>query len=345
MFQAAVGVPAKEGSVRRRMLLLTVGQAAPGILLSACGVGRRRDERAPAREQPAAVDRALPEGEPGGFAAVPPGTTGGKGGATVTVSSSDEFVWLLRRPEPLIIQVSGTLTLPGRMHPVAANKTIVGIGATARLLRGGLRLSQVHNVIIRNLTFEQAVDDAITLQDGTHHIWIDHNVFVSAADGLVDITRQSSYVTVSWNIFGRNHDKASLVGNDDNYTADMGTLRVTYHYNWFQSHSRLPRVRYGQVHVFNNFYDGVRSYGIASTMSAAVVVEANYFLNTPRPMVVGYGTSSPGDLVERGNIYVNSGTPETQGEAFDPSAYYAYRLDDAADVPSIVRQGAGVGKL
>jgi pectate lyase len=95
-----------------------------------------------------------------------------------------------------------------------------------------------------------------------------------------------SFVTVSWNVF-KEHNKTSLVGHSDTHAADRGRLKMTYHHNWFQSDSRLPRVRFGEVHVFNNFYDGVKTYGVASTMDAAVVVEANYFRNVRRPMLVG----------------------------------------------------------
>jgi pectate lyase len=44
-------------------------------------------------------------------------------------------------------------------------------------------------------------------------------------------------------------------------------------------------------------------------------------------------------------VYENSGTPETRGPAFEPSQRYEYRLDDAAAIPEMVRQGAGAGKL
>ena len=105
------------------------------------------------------------------------------------------------------------------------------------------------------------------MQDGAHHVWVDHNVFARAFDGLVDVKRGASYVTISWNTF-REHNKTSLVGHDDDFVSDKGALKVTYHHNWFRSNSRLPRVRFGEVHVFNNFYDGVKSYGVASTQDA-----------------------------------------------------------------------------
>ena len=73
-------------------------------------------------------------------------------------------------------------------------------------------------------------------------------------DGLLDITQQSSHVTVSWNHFAA-HDKASLVGSSDGTLAGEGQLRVTHHHNhWDGVKERAPRVRYGQVHLFNNLH-------------------------------------------------------------------------------------------
>ena len=57
----------------------------------------------------------------------------------------------------------------------------------------------VHNVIIRNLVFRNASDDSINVQMFSHHVWIDHNDLAQGYDGLIDIKRGSSYVTVSWN--------------------------------------------------------------------------------------------------------------------------------------------------
>ena len=73
-------------------------------------------------------------------------------------------------------------------------------------------------------------------------------------DGLVDITNASDRVTVSWNRF-LDHDKTMLIGSSDNAPADVGRLRVTLHHNLFDNvGQRAPRVRYGQVHVYNNYY-------------------------------------------------------------------------------------------
>ena len=281
--------------------------------------------------------------DPIGFAAVAPGTTGGRGGQVVTAATPEELLRHLTTPAPLIIQIAGTLPLK-RMLNLPSNKTLVGVGTDAKITDGGFNLSGVNNVVIRNLTFEGSPDDAINLQDSSHHVWIDHNVLTRATDGLLDVKRGASYVTVSWNVF-RDHSKTSLVGHDDGFTSDRGALKVTYHHNWFRSDQRNPRVRFGEVHVFNNYFDAVRSYGVASTQDAKVVVEGNVFKSVRQPALVGYEESGPGDLVERGNLYESSGTPQTRGEAFDPAAYYAYTLDSVGELAALIQAGAGAGKL
>jgi pectate lyase len=145
------------------------------------------------------------------------------------------------------------------------------------------------NVIVRNLHFIDTHDcfpewspgdgrtgnwnaayDSISIRHATH-VWIDHNRFADERtrdelqpvyfgrryqvhDGLVDITHQSDYVTVSWNQFAA-HDKTLLIDHSDSVTADSERLRVTLHHNLFDgTGQRMPRVRFGKVHVYNNVY-------------------------------------------------------------------------------------------
>lgn len=172
------------------------------------------------------------------------------------------------------------------------------------------------NVIVRNLTFLDTQDcfpewspndgptgnwnaayDSISIRNATH-VWIDHNRFADARtrdetqpvhfghryqvhDGLVDITSQSDYVTVSWNVFA-SHDKVMLIGNSDNATADREHLRVTLHHNLFDgTGQRTPRVRFGKVHVYNNVYRADRNTNYRSSWGAGtesqIVAENNYF--------------------------------------------------------------------
>jgi pectate lyase len=273
-------------------------------------------------------------------------TTGGAGGSTVTVTNASGFLAAIGSSSPLIIRVNGTISLSG-MNKVASNKSIIGVGTAGKITGGGLTLSGVSNIIIRNITFTNASDDSINIEQGSHHIWVDHNDLSNGYDGLVDIKRGSDYVTVSWNHF-HNHDKTALLGHDDgNGSQDLGHLRVTYHHNWFNGTTqRHPRVRFANpVHVYNNYYVNNGGYGVASTMNAGVLVEGNYFQGVASPIVTQTGDSDPGNIVQRNNVFSSSGTPQTRGSVVEPSSYYRYTLDSASNIPTIVRNGAGVGKL
>ncbi|MFC6021050.1 family 16 glycoside hydrolase [Plantactinospora solaniradicis] len=313
------------------------------------------------------VQPPVPAGTADGFASVnglgQNGTTGGAGGPVVTVNNTAAFLDYIARPGPYVIQVAGTITLPtgtsDGMHNVTSDKTIVGVGANATLSGGGLNIglpvddavtsppaNAVHNVIIRNLHLTGATDDLVNVQMFSHHIWIDHNEFSNGDDGAVDIKRGSDFVTVSWNNF-HDHDKTLLLSHDEDAGAqDIGRLRVTYHHNYFNaSDQRHPRVRFSALaHVYNNYYFE-NSYGVASTYDAAVLVENNYFFSVNNPGRVEF-SGDLGRIVERGNILVDCNHPiETRGTVPEPSGFYSYRLDNAADIPTIVPAGAGVGKL
>ncbi|HEX6340737.1 pectate lyase [Umezawaea sp.] len=291
------------------------------------------------------------------------GTTGGAGGAVVTATTTAQFLDHIARPEPLVVQVSGTITLPtgssDGMHDVASDKTIIGLGSGARLVGGGLNIglpvdddvtsppaNAVHNVIIRNLTITGATDDLVNVQMFSHHVWIDHNDFSNGDDGAVDVKRGSDFITVSWNRF-HDHDKTLLLGHDDDNAAqDVGRLRVTYHHNHFDgSDQRNPRVRFGEpVHVYNNLYRD-NSYGVASAMNAGVVLEGNHFVSVNNPGRVDF-SGDLGRMVARDNVLVDCNHEiEVRGSVVEPRTYYAYTPHRAAEVPTVVPAGAGVGKV
>ena len=170
------------------------------------------------------------------------------------------------------------------MVHVPANTSILGIENAK--LKGVDFVLDADNIIIRNIMFETPYDyfpswdpndgqegnwnsqyDSITINGGTH-IWIDHCHFEDGQqptetyfnreyehrDGLIDITNQADRITISYNVFER-HNKAILIGNSDAKTADEGKLNVTLHHNYFHNLvQRAPRVRFGKVHVYNNYY-------------------------------------------------------------------------------------------
>lgn len=280
---------------------------------------------------------------------------------------------------------------------VPSRTTLVGVGPDAAIVNGTLSLEQVDNVIIRNIHFSDVYDyfpawdpkdnttgewnsayDNITLRGATH-VWIDHCTFDDGArtddlapvrfgrrvqhhDGLLDIIRQSNWVTVSWNHF-RNHDKTLLIGNSDNLTQDEGALKVTLHHNWFErTKERTPRVRFGEVHVYNNLFEGVADgaypygYSLGIGYQSAIASERNAWV-TPASV-------RSGQLVRvfKGTRFSDSGSIHN-GVPVDLAAalraaypgvnwlvgvgwtpHYFLAMDEAVDVASRVRAGAGAGR-
>lgn len=316
----------------------------PTGVLSACRVAGlafllvvgRMIDAAPAVEPPTPV----------GWASAGEGTTGGAGGTEHEATDAGSLSELLRIEGPKVIRIRGAIALDENLR-VSSDTTLIGIGSDARLVGGGLHLRRVHNVIVRNLSITEA-SDAIGIEE-SHHIWVDHCDLSDCGDGLLDIKRGSDFVTVSWNHF-HDHHKTCLLGHSDKpdiREIDAGRLRVTYHHNFFDgTETRHPRVRFANgVHVFNNYYRN-NEYGVASVMDAGVIVEGNCFENVERPTLIRYGDSpDPGRLVERRNMFVRSGRPESGGEVDDSVLPYEYRLDDADSIPETVSTGAGVGRI
>jgi pectate lyase len=293
-----------------------------------------------------------PTGNADGFAGVNAlgqnGTTGGVGGPTVVVDTTAELLAAIDTIGPMIIHVQGTINITSKQG-VRPNKTILGLGANATINGGGFDFYRSYNVIVRNLNFTNAEDDAVNVGQNSHHVWIDHNRFVAPVDGSVDIVRGAEYVTVSWNHFDHT-DKSMLIGHSDGSGSDdIGHLKVTIHHNFFD-HSRQqhPRVRWGDpVHVYNNYFLANELYAVASTQNGGVLVEGNYFQDVAFPCfsASGYADSGPGRLVQRNNIFTGSGACEVSGSVVEAGQFYQYTVGNPASIPATVPAGAGVGKI
>ncbi|MEZ7126630.1 pectinesterase family protein [Nonomuraea sp. AD125B] len=296
---------------------------------------------------PAQAEQQRADGFAGLSALGVDGTTGGAAGETVTVDDLADLERYATAAEPYVIKVRGSITMEpyGREIAVASDKSIVGEGAGAELVHGGFFLNGVHNVIIRDLTIRDSYVpgdwdgktkdyDGIQL-DGAHHVWIDHNHFTRTGDGLLDIRKDSDYVTVSWNVFS-DHNKAVGVG----WTPNVVT-KVTFHHNWIRgTHQRNASIDNTEAaHWYNNYVQDTAMYGTMIRGAGRLVVENSYYQGVPDPVVAKDPASQ---VVQRGNVLRDSpGRSDSAGTAFDPSAYYAYTLDPAEKVPGIVSRGAG----
>ena len=119
-------------------------------------------------------------------------------------------------------------------------------------------------------------DDGIRLRE-SQNVWLDHLTLSNYPDGLVDITRESTGVTVSWCDLG-DHDKVMLISASPDHDFDS-VIRVTLHHNHFHdSVQRHPRLRWGRVHAFNNVYQRWGSYGVGASHRSQLLSENNVFV-------------------------------------------------------------------
>lgn len=106
-----------------------------------------------------------------------------------------------RKKEPLwiVFDVSGTIHLSSYLS-VSSYKTIDGRGQRIKLTGKGFRLKECEHVIICNFELEggRGADvDAIQIKPNSKHIWIDRCFLSDFQDGLIDITRGSTFITIS----------------------------------------------------------------------------------------------------------------------------------------------------
>ncbi|KAI8313215.1 hypothetical protein K4K61_008581 [Colletotrichum sp. SAR11_59] len=277
-----------------------------------------------------------------GFASLNGGTTGGAGGTTVAVTTQADLEKYASASGKYVIKVSGRITVTpyGKEIKVSSDKTVIGVGTSGELYQGGLGLNSAKNVIIRNLKIgntnlgDGVENDRDGVQaDTVSNIWIDHCLFENGGDGLMDLRKDTTYFTVSNNIF-RNHDKTFGIGWTDNVTA-----RGTINHNWFDStNQRNPSAdNLAQVHLYNNYLYGVTSYGHYARGSSNAKVENVFFENTKNPLTKDSGAvlNASGNTYKSctGTIASNSGTGFTPG--------YSYTLTATADVPAYVKANAG----
>ena len=188
-------------------------------------------------------------------------------------------------------------------------------------------------------------------------------------DGATDIKR-CAYVTLSYNQYNSNHKTGLVGGGDSNKTAS-----VTFHHNYYnQCQSRLPFARQANMHMYNNYYYKSTGNNMQIYAGAYAFIENCYFDNINTTFLVDQRDSSYGvpAIKSYNNIYNNCKnyskativTSRTQtvsngnvfGSTFDtdPSKFYydsttkqsiVSIMDDTADIPTVVPQVAGAGKL
>ena len=287
-----------------------------------------------------------------GFAAMPgyglEGTIGGGLGEVVRVTDEADLRRYCAAERPYTILFTGTIKAADeRDIDVASDKTIIGLGGRAVLDGIGFRAEGVNNVVIRGFTIRNAHQDAIAFRS-SHHVWVDHCDLGSSDDGLLDFTIGSDLLTASWNRF-LDHNKVSVCNSGTQHAEDVGRENVSYHHNAFlRTTQRNPRIGYGRGHVWNNYYEGVKSYCVGYFCGARVVVEGNSFNRCKTPLKQMYSDDPASAFYACASSVDNlfnecSGNTQGTGAVFDAGSLYDYTmtLDKAADVQARVTASAG----
>lgn len=180
-------------------------------------------------------------------------------------------------------------------------------------------------------------------------------------DGALDVKNGSDYVTVSHNRFEL-HTKNNLIGSSDSTTSDDGHLTVTFNNNHFLHVSeRAPRVRFGKVHVYNNYFEGSRShavyphhYSIGVAYLAKIISQNNAFdiagATSCTNILTNPGTASKtGAITDTGSL-LNGAALNVAGQCSFSSSVgwsvpYTVQLLSATAVKQAVLSNAGTGKL
>lgn len=284
-----------------------------------------------------------------------------------SASTIGKLIWACNEAYGKIVKVN-----------IASNTWIVGKTSSSGLKGGALNISSVSNVVLRNLTIQDAYDpfphheandgynaehDCVVIQGSSSNIWVDHCTlkdtmgltYVKTAgstsekwqtyDGLLDMKGSVKNIVVSWNKF-QDHDKTMLIGSSDS-DGSNSTRTITLHHNYFYNcGQRLPMVRNSRLHMFNNYYHAsspryTQQYAVGVRKNALIIAENNIFSSG-----IKYSfKDSYGTLYSSGNSDSSSGGCKSTTSSSKPfSVTYSYSLDSTSTAKSSVSSNAGAGK-
>jgi pectate lyase len=307
-------------------------------------------------------------------------TTGGGNAAPTEVTTLAQLNAALAGTNPAVIHVRGELE-PGDVR-FGSNKTVIGLCGAE--IHGHLEFTESVNVIVRNVTivgygegdcaldpgFDAAEgcssgDDAVTVQRNSHHIWFDHCAVRDGTDGNLDVSNAADFVTISFTKFSytprtdnvgsdstgaAGHRYSNLVGGTDEPDDfdDANALNVTWHHNWWADNvvERQPRIRFGQNHLFNNYWNSLTTnYCVRAGIDANILLEGNVFDGVDDPHEFNNADDQTTAFITAGNtnVYINTTSDQAVGGGGTPftDPPYDYTLENAATVEATVTSQAG----
>jgi pectate lyase len=336
----------------RPLLLLTT---AALLLAASCQMGSTTYV---SEDTLSAAERAV-TGSPVGFGR---SVTGGSG-SSVTVNSYSALKSAIDGKSASIIYIDGSITMSGRLtiqdrtglSIIGKNNARLITKDTSKSNSGIFYIKRVNNLKIQNITFEGpgAYDtdgyDNLCL-DECVGVWVDHCTFQDGVDGNFDIKNKSDNISVTWCKFeyrkppiaggsggSDDHRYSNLIGSSDSATGDAGKLKVTFYYcHWAEGcKERMPRVRYGQIHILNCLFDSsVNSTSIRAAYKSNVLVEGSNFINQKKPIDLYSGYTA---VKASNNVGVSNMTAGST--IFNPG--YSYTVDSPSSILTPIRSNAG----
>ncbi|MED6181480.1 putative pectate lyase 3 [Stylosanthes scabra] len=286
-------------------------------------------------------------------------TTGGKGGPIYVVTDPSDHDMVNPKPGtlrhavtrngPLWITFSHSMSI--RLNEelmVSSNKTIDGRGVDVYIIKGaGITVQYVNNVIIHGIKIRDIVPgnggfirdsedhygfrtrsdgDGISIF-GASNVWVDHVSMRKCSDGIIDAIMGSTAITISNSHF-TDHNDVMLFGANKDHTIDK-VMQITLAFNHFGKRliQRMPRCRYGFVHVVNNDYTHWEMYAIGGSEHPTIISEGNRFVapddNNAKEITKrvtnddwkDWQWRSTDDVFENGAFFVQSG-PEMKTRPF-----------------------------
>jgi pectate lyase len=210
---------------------------------------------------------------------------------------------------------------------------------------GATVTSRAHHIWIDHCDFEKAYDGLFDFVHGADLITVSWCKIAGAVSGesIRWVQRQMDYLeanrarfpyyfaqraTLSADDLLRREifqKKANLVGNSADAATmahDVGYLNVTFHHNWYLDvDQRMPRMRFGNAHVFNLLADssagrnvtGLTQMGVAATSNAAVRVDNSRFIDVRTAISNSAGTESPGRVTVVNSVNLDPVTRVDKG--------------------------------
>ncbi|OMO58717.1 Pectate lyase/Amb allergen [Corchorus capsularis] len=252
------------------------------------------------------------------------GTTGGKNGPfyLVTDSSDDDVV----NPKPgtlrhAVIQTGPLWIIFARSMVIKLNqelimtsdKTIDGRGANVHIAYGaGITIQFIRNVIIHNLH----IHDIVKASGGMMRNSVDHFGFRTGSDGD------------GISLFGATNVWLDHLSIDASSIDEKMQITIAFTHFGKGLVQRMPRCRWGFIHVVNNDYTHWLMYAIGGSSHPTIISQGNRFIAPPNiaakevahrnfapPEVwMQWNWRSEGDLMVNGAFFTQSGDPGAIGK-------------------------------